>query len=52
MLDGEGAVKSSEATQQLNKVGTILVDPNEQHCFINATEKPLRFICVIPIVKE
>ena len=50
VLSGEGVVKSEEGETQITKDSVVFVAPNEQHCFLNSGKKPLRFVCVIPLV--
>ncbi len=50
ILSGEGIVKSEGKETQIAKDSVIFVAPDEQHCFLNTGNKPLRFICVIPLL--
>ena len=50
VLSGQGVVKSEGTETQIARDSVIFVEPNEQHCFLNSGKKPLRFICVIPLV--
>jgi len=50
VLSGQGVVKSEGKEAQIAKDSVVFVPPNEQHCFLNISNKPLRFICVIPLI--
>ena len=50
VLSGQGVAKSEEKETQIVKDSVVFVPPNEQHCFLNSGKKPLRFICVIPLI--
>ena len=49
VLSGQGLVKSEGKETQIAKDSVVFVAPDEQHCFLNAGKKTLRFICVIPL---
>ena len=50
ILSGRGVVVSEQGETQIAKDSVVFVPPNEQHCFVNNSNEPLRFICVIPLV--
>jgi len=50
VLSGRGVVVGEQGETQIAKDSVVFVPPDEHHCFINNGNKPLRFICVIPIV--
>ena len=52
VLGGKGTVRSVASEQKLREGDSVLVAPNEQHCFTNTSDEPFRFICVIPLIKE
>ena len=49
VLSGQGVVVSGQKQTPIGKDSVIFVAPNEQHCFVNNGQEPLRFICVIPL---
>jgi quercetin dioxygenase-like cupin family protein len=49
VLSGRGVVIGEEGEAQIAKDSVVFVPPDEHHCFINSSNEPLRFICVIPI---
>jgi len=49
VLAGEGVVEGAGGRTTISPGSVIFVAPNEHHCFINAGDQTLRFICVIPI---
>jgi len=51
VLSGRGVVVSGEKETQIAKDSVVFVPPNEHHCFVNNGTEPLRFICVIPLLK-
>ena len=50
VLSGQGVAVSKEGETQIAKDSVIFVAPDEQHCFVNNSNEPLRFICLIPII--
>ena len=50
VLSGRGLVISGDKETQIAKGSVIFVPPDEHHCFVNNSNEPLRFICVIPLV--
>ncbi len=51
VLEGRGNVRQKGKDHPIEKDSFVLVAPDEEHQFVNAGDKPLKFICVIPIVK-
>ncbi len=51
VLSGTGAVKQGDRELPIEEGSYVFVKPNEEHQFINTGEKPLKFICVVPITK-
>ncbi len=49
VLSGRGVAKGEQGETQIGKDNVVYVAPNEHHCFVNNSNEPLRFICVIPI---
>ena len=52
ILSGEAVVKGEQGEVQVGKDSAIYIPPNEQHCFMNQKDEPLRFICVIPMAQS
>jgi quercetin dioxygenase-like cupin family protein len=50
LLEGKGKLKTSDKEIPLSEGDATVVLPNEQHSFINAGDKMLRMICVVPLV--
>ena len=50
VLSGRGAVVSEQGETPIAQDSVVFVAPDEQHCFVNNGNEPLRFICVIPLV--
>jgi len=49
ILSGEAVVKAEQGEVRAGKDSAVYIPPNEQHCFMNQKDEPLRFICVIPM---
>ena len=50
VLEGEGVVSNSEGDVGVMRPDVfVLVPPDEVHGYRNTGDKPLRFICVIPL---
>jgi len=47
-ISGRGAVRSESGETKIEAGTVVYVPPDEQHCFTNVGEEPLRFVCVIP----
>jgi quercetin dioxygenase-like cupin family protein len=52
VLQGKGAVKEGEKEHALENGSFVLVQPGEEHQFINRGDDVLRFICVVPVPKK
>ena len=48
VLSGRGVVMGGEKETPIAKDSVVFVAPDEHHCFVNNSNEPLRFICVIP----
>jgi quercetin dioxygenase-like cupin family protein len=49
VLEGKGAVKSKAGEHPIEKNSFALVNPGEEHQFVNKGDTAFKFICVIPI---
>jgi quercetin dioxygenase-like cupin family protein len=49
ILEGEGVLKSENGEAAFAAGDSLLVDPDEEHNFVNTGDGPLRFICVVPL---
>ena len=49
VVDGEGIFVTEEKDYPFKKDDVIYADPNMKHQFRNAGDKPLKFICVVPL---
>jgi quercetin dioxygenase-like cupin family protein len=49
VLQGKGVVKEGEKEHPLDQGVYVLVEPGEEHQFINRGNDVLRFICVVPV---
>lgn len=53
VVEGSGVVEDIQGKRMdLNQGYAVFVKPGEKHCFINTTDRELKFICVIPIDAE
>ena len=52
VLQGKGVVMEGGKEHILEKGTFVLVEPGEEHQFINRGDEVLRFICVVPVPKE
>jgi quercetin dioxygenase-like cupin family protein len=52
VLEGEGIVFDGENTIPFQEGDVAFVPPNEMHQFKNNSEKPLKFLCLIPIIQH
>ena len=52
ILEGAGFVFDGEKAKEFKAGDIVFVSPDEQHQFKNNGKKPLRFLCLIPYVKE
>ena len=49
VVEGEAILKSTGADQVVRAGDALLVLTGDQHGFANASDRPFRFICVIPV---
>lgn len=49
VVAGEGEVTGREGDKKISAGDTLYVSPNETHQFRNTSDKPLQFICLVPI---
>ncbi len=52
VLAGRGRVYGGGEEAPLGEGDTVLIPPMEEHRFVNEGDEPLRFICVVPLLKE
>jgi quercetin dioxygenase-like cupin family protein len=52
ILEGEGFVFDGEKATKFKAGDAVFVPPDERHQFKNSSKRPLRFLCLIPYVKE
>lgn len=52
VLSGKGKVRGETGETDLEAGSVAYVEPDEQHCFSNAGNELLRFVCVIPKLDE
>ena len=50
VLSGRGVVSGEKGETPIAKDSVIFVAPNEHHYFLNNSDEPLRFICLIPLL--
>ena len=50
VVSGRGAVRGADTERQLGEGDTVMVLPDEPHCFANTSDDILRIICVVPLV--
>jgi quercetin dioxygenase-like cupin family protein len=48
-VEGSGALKTENGDADFGPGDALLVEPDEEHNFVNTGEAPLRFICVVPL---
>ncbi|NIM44641.1 MAG: cupin domain-containing protein [Nitrososphaeria archaeon] len=51
VLEGRGSIKGEEE-REFGDGDVIFIPPNESHHLKNIGDKTLKFICIIPILKE
>ncbi len=49
VLEGEGVVHAPDGEQKMRPGTALYVPPSEPHGYRNTGDRPLRFICVIPL---
>jgi quercetin dioxygenase-like cupin family protein len=52
ILEGEGQLFDGKKSTQFKAQDAIFVPPNEQHQFRNSSQTTLKFICLVPYIKE
>ena len=52
VLDGEGFLFDGEKATPFKANDVVFVPANEKHQFKNDSDKPLRFLCLIPYTKK
>jgi quercetin dioxygenase-like cupin family protein len=52
VLDGSGTVLGGKKESIVNSGSVVYIPPNELHQFKNASNKDLKFLCLIPHPKE
>ncbi len=50
VLEGEAIMNNGVSETLVRKGDALLILPNDKHGFVNNSDTPFRFICVIPIV--
>lgn len=48
-LEGRGRLRTENGDVDFEPGAALLVEPNEQHNFINEGNRPLKFLCVVPL---
>ncbi|MBN2564333.1 MAG: cupin domain-containing protein [Candidatus Eisenbacteria bacterium] len=48
-VEGRGALKTEHGNAEFGPGDALLVEPDEEHNFVNVGDTPLRFICVVPL---
>jgi len=48
ILEGRGLVIGGEREREFGEGDVIFIPPNEKHQLMNAGEKPVKFLCIIP----
>lgn len=49
IIEGSATLDDDENKITVKKGDAIFVKPNDKHSFINSSDKPFKFICVIPV---
>ena len=52
VLSGQGLAVDQHGETAVTAGDAILVVPNEQHCFKNASKETFRFMCLVPLRGE
>ena len=52
ILEGKGLVVGVKEEKSFKAGDVIFVPANEMHQFKNDTEKPVKFLCIIPYIPE
>ena len=48
-VEGRGALKTENGDAEFGPGDSLLVEPDEEHNFVNVGDGTLRFICVVPL---
>jgi quercetin dioxygenase-like cupin family protein len=48
-VEGQGTLKTENGDAEFRPGDALLVEPDEEHNFVNTGDGPLRFICVVPL---
>jgi len=51
IIEGNGILEDDKKSNEIKKGDAIFVKPGDKHSFKNNSNQPLKFICVIPILK-
>ena len=51
-VEGRGALKSENGEAEFGPGDALLVEPGEEHNFVNVGDTPLKFICVVPLTGD
>ncbi|MBE0632934.1 cupin domain-containing protein [Candidatus Bathyarchaeota archaeon] len=51
VLEGDAVAVSKKGENEIGPGSVILVEPKEEHNFVNTGNKPLVFLCMIPLQK-
>lgn len=49
ILEGEGVVLGSEGWKKIRPSDAVFIPPHKEHQFRNNGEKPMKFLCLVPI---
>ncbi|TRO52091.1 cupin domain-containing protein [Candidatus Bathyarchaeota archaeon] len=51
VLEGDAVAVSKKGENEIGPGSVVLVEPNEEHNFVNTGDKKLVFLCMIPLQK-
>ncbi len=51
VLEGDAVAVSKKGESEIGPGSVVLVEPNEEHNFVNTGDKKLVFLCMIPLQK-
>ncbi len=52
VISGRGSVRGKDGEHALKAGDVLYIAPREEHCLANAGKTKLRFVCVIPLLRE
>lgn len=52
ILEGDGIVVSEDGEKRFKPGDAVFVAPNEKHQFRNDSQRPVKFICIVPHAKK